>query len=365
MVDELMLRDVKNILNKLEVVKTREDYSSIVSELGLPSNSTLEDIDIAIVAKFMSSEELELYKRYIAYKRASDLTNLVGIMDSLDNLTTSVFDLYDERKKNNGIISKINNVISTVDVALRDIPNIRVGTEYNKVKVSYKKYFDAYIKSGMDRATFVEGIESIERSSLITRKLKGRKLRQLKAGLVVHNVDSKAEIDLLYDEYISEREEYAAYLKELMATMMSKSKVLYEAGLLTMRSMYGKEVSVKTLETGLKVVDNSSKNEITPFDIAEAAFEYFRKIDEPEFDAEIFSKAFRDFLLHFYTSELSLLEKANNTSLSGIKKLFDKQRQMMTEMACYRESLDVPSVSIEKDEGDTFALVYANTRMNK
>ena len=365
MVDELMLQDVKNIFKKIEVIRAREDFLLVLEELGISHDSSDEVINEAIVSRMMSEQELTLYKKYMLYSKRADIVNLSLSIDTLNELTTSVSGYYEESARNNHIIAEINKIIARVDSSLRDYPNIRVGTEYNKVKISYKKYFDAYIKSGMDRATYTEGIERIEHSSLIVRGLKKRKLKQLKEGLEVHNVDSKERIDTLYDEYISERDAYGVYLRELMVSMMKKDSMLYQVGLLSMSSMYGSDVPVKTSVTGLKTLDSKMDINITPEEVAVAAFEYFRKIDEPEFNAEMFIKSFREFLLHFYNGELKRLKDENDRALRDINKTFKRQRTVMSDLSHYRESLVIPALEQGKDEEDTFALVYSNHKINK
>lgn len=365
MVDELMLQDIKNIFKKIEVIRTREDFSMILSELGVSQGASDEVINEAIVTRMMSEKELTLYKKYMLYSKRNDLVNLGLSIDALNELTTSVSETYELRSRNNRTIREINRIIETVNGALRGFPNIRVGTEYNKVKVSYKKYFDAYIRSGMDRATYVEGIEKLEHSSFIVRGLKKRKLRQLKEGLSTFNVDSKKRIDTLYDEYISERNAYGVYLRTLMTTMMKKDSTLYQMGLLSMMSMYGKEVPIKTSASGVRSIDSQQEITITPEEIAESAFEYFRKIDEPEFGADIFIEAFREFLLHFYTRELERLNGENDKALIDINDAFNRQKAVIGDLSIYHKSVIVPSLEQEKDEEDTFALVYANHRINK
>ena len=67
MVDELMLRDVRNILDKIKVVKSRDDYGELLIKFGVSANSTEEQINEAIVANMMSDAELTLYKKYALY----------------------------------------------------------------------------------------------------------------------------------------------------------------------------------------------------------------------------------------------------------------------------------------------------------
>ena len=42
MVDELMLRDVRNILDKIKVIKSRDDYGELLIKFGVSANSTEE-----------------------------------------------------------------------------------------------------------------------------------------------------------------------------------------------------------------------------------------------------------------------------------------------------------------------------------
>lgn len=361
MVDELMLRDVKNILKKLELIRTREDFEQILLDDGL-TNASKEEIDEFIVKKFMSPKEVELFSRYMLYKRREDLSNLMIAIDSFSELTSNITSLYDENSRCKSTINLINGIIGNVDAGLRDYPNIRVSTAYSRVKSNYKRYFDAYIKDGMDRAKFTEEIDDINHSGIIVRGLKKRRLKQLREGLEEHNKNSKLHVDSLYEGYISSRDEYGVYLREVMSTLLKKNSTLMDAGLLSLSSMYHEDIPVKTLSNGVTVVDKSKMKDrdITPEYIASKAFEYFHKIDEPDFDEKMFIKAFRDFLLHFYNAEIVRLEREANGALKGIRTAFNQQRNITRMMSTYQEAVEIPTVTIDQDSKDTFALVYRN-----
>lgn len=365
MVDELMLQDVKSILKKIELIRSKENFEQILIDNGLSLDSREDEINEFLVCKFMSLKEIELFKRYLLYKKREDLSNLVVAIDSFSELTERISTLYDENSRCKSTISLINGIVNKVDIGLRDYPNIRVSTEYGRVKGSYKKYFDAYIKDGMDRAKFTEEIDVINHSGVIVRGLKKRRLKQLREGLEEHNKNSKVHVDSLFDRYISTRDEYGIYLKKLMSSLLKKNPVLYEVGLLSLSSMYGEDIPIQTLSTGVKVVDKNKEIDITPEYIADKAFEYFQKLDEPEFDEKMFIKAFRDFLLHFYNSEIERLVKQANGALKQIRSTFDQQRDITRMMSTYQEAVEIPSVSLDQDSNDTMALIYRNNGTNK
>ncbi len=364
MVDELMLRDVNNILKKLELIRTREDFSQIVIDNGL-SNLSEEELNEALVTKFMTSEELALYKKYVLYKRREDLSNLVFSINALDELTSSIYESYEQNSRCRNTIKVISTIMEDVDRGLRDYPNIRVSTAYNRVKVNYKGYFDAYIKDGMDRAKFTEEIDDINRSSAIVRGLKKRRLKQLKEGLREHNKNSKQNIDSLYEGYISSRDDYGTYLREVMTKLLSKNNVLFEAGLLSLRSMYKEEIPVKVLPNGVTVVDRTKLGDVTPEHIANRAFEYFVTVDEAEFDEKMFIRTFRDFLLHFYMIEIERLNREAENALGNVREQFSKQKGLIGGMKSYQGAIDVPNTSLDIDTEDTMALIYRNNKGNK
>ena len=62
MVDELMLQDVNNILKKIELIRSREDFKRILKENDL-TNASLDEVNEFLVTKFMTEEELVLYKK--------------------------------------------------------------------------------------------------------------------------------------------------------------------------------------------------------------------------------------------------------------------------------------------------------------
>lgn len=364
MVDELMLRDVKNILKKLELIRSREDIEQILIDNGL-SNASIDEVNEFLVSKFMTNEELILYKKYMLYKRREDLRSLGTAIDSIEELTSSVSLYYEENARCRNTISEINKIIEKIDRALRDYPNIRVSTAYHKVKNDYKRYFDSYIKDGMDRAVFTEEIDEINRSSAILRGLKKRRLKQLREGLDEHNKNSKLHVDTLYEGYIASREEYGTYLREVMSTLMSKNRVLYEAGLLSLKSMYKEDIPTVVLPNGVVAVDQNEVMAVAFEYIASKAFVYFQKIDEPDFDEKMFIKYFREFLLHFYNQELTRLNKESNIALKNVRDAFSKQRNVTRMLGTYQELIEIPRVSLEADAEDTFALVYQNNKTNK
>lgn len=364
MVDELMLRDVKNILKKLELIRSKEDIEQILIDNGM-NNASLDEINEFLVSKFMTNEELVLYKKYMLYKRREDLRSLGTAIDSIEELTNSVSLYYEENTRCRSTISEINKLIEQIDRALRDYPNIRVSTAYHKVKTDYKRYFDSYIRDGMDRAVFTEEIDKINRSSAVVRGIKKRRLKQLREGLEEHNKNSKLHVDVLYEGYITSREEYGTYLREVMASLMSKNSVLYEAGLLSLKSMFKEDIPTVVLPNGVVAVDQTEVTAVAFEYIASKAFVYFQKIDEPEFDEKIFIKYFSEFLLHFYNQELLRLNKESNSALKKIRDAFSKQRNVTRMLGTYQELIEMPSVSLEDDVEDTFALVYQNNKTNK
>lgn len=365
MVDELMLRDVKNIIDKIRVVKSRDDFGELLIKFGVSANFTEEQINEAIVANMMSDAELTLYKKYALYKKRMDVISFVGAVEAIGEITSSVSEFYESRSKNNQTITAINELIGKVDTCLGNIPKIRVSTEYGKVKGSYKRYYDAFIKSGMDRYTFVEKIEKVQHSSALIKRFSKRKLKKLQGELDSFNIDVKKRIEELHLSYISERDSYGEYLRSLMSDIFTKNSDIYQIGLLSLISLEGINIPTKTLKNGVVVVDSKKKIEVTPEELAAKAFIYFQKKDEPEFNAEMFVSSFREFLLHYYAQELNRLENENEVSLVGVKSQFDKQKSMVCRLFGLRKAIDIPVTSQEKDEEDTFALIYSNTKNKK
>lgn len=362
MVDELMLRDVNNILKKIEAVRGGEDFDDFLLSCGLTRESNEDEINEAIVSGYMTERELTLYKRYVLYRKKQDLNNLVATIDSLNELTSTVSDNYEERAECIRISNLIRREISKVDVCLRDVPNIRISTAYNGVKIDYRRYFDAYIKSGMDRATYTEGIDKIQKSGLVIRGLKFKKLKQLKQGLEDHNVFSKENVEYLYNQYIDTRDKYGSYLRKVIVDLLNKHKDLLNAALLSLNTVFDLEIPIITNGNGLKVVDFSKE---IPYDnefIAAKIFEYFQKLDISEFDAIVFIESFRKFLLSFYNNELEILGKKDSKALTNIRNVFEEQKSLMRGLVLYKESVDLAQEGEEKDIADTFALVYASKR---
>ena len=59
------------------------------------------------------------------------------------------------------------------------------------------------------------------------------------------------------------------------------------------------------------------------------------------------------------------MKDENEKELTAVKTHFDRQKDVVEQFFELRHSLVIPSVSQEKNEEDTFALVYSDTRYNK
>ena len=93
----------KTMANSEAEVTIRETGERIflpIKELIPELKAMIEDeINEFLVNKFMSPNEIELFKRYLLYKRREDLSNLVVAIDSFSELTGRIATLYDEREQ--------------------------------------------------------------------------------------------------------------------------------------------------------------------------------------------------------------------------------------------------------------------------
>ena len=64
MIDKLMLQDVRNVLEKLKIIKTSENYEELLNSHGIDLSLNGEELDKAIVANMMSDKE---YQWQISY----------------------------------------------------------------------------------------------------------------------------------------------------------------------------------------------------------------------------------------------------------------------------------------------------------
>lgn len=364
MVDELLLHRVEGIFKKIDLIRSKEDFEQLKIDNGLIDLSE-DEVNEFLVEKFMSVEDIDLYKKYMIYKRNEDLNSLAKIIDSVSNLTSKITILYDENKKYQNLLCSINKIIECIDLGLRDYPNIRVATAYSKVKVDYNKYFGAFVTSGVERAGFTEEINRINRSSVIVRSLKKRRLKQLSDGLVEHNINSKLCIDTMYDDYLNSRDEYEKFLIDVMVNLLSKNDLLFEAGILSLVSLYHDNIKIITLSDGAKVVDKEEKDLVTPKYIAQRAFEYFQKMNEPNFDEKVFISSFRKFLLHFYTNEIDMINVKISEITNEIRYLFKMQVELVDDMNKYKKNMEIPYMSFDQDSKDTMALIYRNSNINQ
>ena len=121
MLDKLMLQDVKNVLEKLKIVKESENVSELLEKHGIDTSLTGEELDKAIVASMMSDQEYQLFTRYIKYKRYQNLNNMKTAIDCLAESKVKINSLYDSRKKAQDYIDAINNHIELIMEAMNSI----------------------------------------------------------------------------------------------------------------------------------------------------------------------------------------------------------------------------------------------------
>ena len=180
MVDEKLLKDINDVLKKIEILKNQDNIGETLAEYGIDILSLDENGIIDAISKFLLTDaESICYERYKAYIKQKKLNDIVDIIGSLNGLTTNVDKLYEERRKLSSVIFNIDEVIHKITMKLHDVPMIRISSLYGHVENDYHNYSSTVIKVGMDESRMNDTIYNIERGSLLLRRMKATDLERL------------------------------------------------------------------------------------------------------------------------------------------------------------------------------------------
>ncbi len=362
MVDGIVLQGVKKSLDKIDRIKNSEELQTLLLDKGIDI-STLNDSQIVekIVKYLLTDEERNYYNQYNLYVRQQRLNEVMGVLDSLNTLTSNVDALYEKRKLDDKKINHINGIVSKIKMRLRDVPMIRISTLYGHLTNDYDRYSKSAIRAGMDESRMSDTIHNIEHGSYLLRHLKTKELARLKKELEAYKKKSSSEIEEKREKYVRTREEYTELLRSVFLELLRDEDVL-NASLLSINMLFGVEVNIGEDYAGISKVDSKDLKEVSKVMIIDKFFEYFEKNNNDKFDAQVFYKLLEEFILYYYTVTTMKLEGQKNRALRDIADEFAKQKSLMEDLSQYQPDILVGKI-VDRDLEDSLSLVY--TMQNK
>ncbi len=362
----LVLQDMKNILKKIELIRSNPDFEQLLQEYGIDASLlTEEQLNEEIVRKMMSETELQYYLEYVEYRKRKDFQGIMDSMDSLNTLTQQIEEIYGKRKDGRKNINAANDEKRNVLVALHQIPNIMIGTNFRSLEDKYNKLNRRFIKKGMDQYDFKEKIEHILYSNVIIRGLKSKKLKQLREELASYQEITDSELKELTAIYCQAYSDYLEFIKKVIRDLL-RNRTIANACMLTCSLKYGDNVQLRTNYQGLQEI---TTYEIKPEEkdmVVKRVFEFFKTKDIDDLDEETFTKLFSEFCTYYYDIEIARLERQDETYLSEIKEVFFAQKGIIGNMeVCKRAIVLDEEENLDEEKQQIFSLVYSTDTTKK
>ena len=357
MVDEKLLKDINDVLKKIEILKDQDNIGETLAEYGIDILSLDENGIIDAISKFLLTDaESICYERYKAYIKQKKLNDIVDIIGSLNGLTTNVDKLYEERRKLSSVIFNIDEVIHKITMKLHDVPMIRISSLYGHVENDYHNYSSTVIKLGMDESRMNDTIYNIERGSLLLRRMKAKDLERLKKELALFKEKSEKDIKEKHDRYDKTREEYTTLLGAVVMEFL-RNDLFLNAAVLTINDLFGGSFKTEIDSLGIERVVKEDLDEVTSIMVVSKFFDYFEQHNDDNYDAKTFYNLLESFFLHHYVKRKQELDGKRNKCLLEISKAFNNQKEIMMKLT--QSQLELGSIAdFSDDEKDTFSLVH-------
>lgn len=357
MADEEMLLRLREVLEKINIFKSRDDIDSILEKCGINVKSMdASHLELAIVDNLLTNEEAKCYYSFRAYKKEKDVEIMKNALDSLDVITGNVASLYDERKRVVTLINKVNEKMRILKLSFHNLPFIKIKTYFDRMNDAYNKYYRRAIRAGIDEASIGNKIEKIEQSNFVVRSLKKGKKKTLIQQLETSKSVATMEIDRERDAYSIASSEYFDFLRDVLRDFL-KNDEIFKAMILTIDLLYGDQLDVVYYDDNLPNV-SLEKNDDNINLIIDRFFEYYNSKVNDLIDRDFFVNCLEEFVLYFYNELIRKKEIEKEQKVLKIYEQFKKQRELMNGFSSYRGSL-LPERSKWCGEiSDTYSLVY-------
>lgn len=362
MVDEKLLHDVRECLERIEMIRNYPDLEIKFKEKGFDITvMSSEDITNVIVIHFLNDRDRLLYNKYAEFIKREKYAKLVSAIDSLNTLTTNVDSLYDERKEYFNQISSIKSVLEKIRRKLFDLPRVRISSLYSHLEYDYNKYSKKVIEVGMKESKLNDRIHGLKSGGMLFARIRQKELGKVKAELAAYKSSSEIQIDERKQKYIRTREEYTELLRTVINELF-RDDLLLNAYMLSCHRLYNLDMDISYNNKGVAVVSKKDKEEISRKLLIDYFFEYFEDNCDEKYDAEIFCNLLTKFIMHYYVVDISRLEVKRDKCLSDIRSSFEAQKSVLGNVSLEEIGLGY-NEDYSKDDEDTLMLVHS--KINK
>ncbi len=362
MIDKLMLQDVKNILEKIKIVKSSENYVELLTQHGIDSTLTGEELDREIVAKMMSEQESQLFTRYIKYRRHQNLNNMRTSIEYLVSSKYEISDLYVQRNEAQSSIEANQNHIERVLEAIDSIEAESLLNAQYVVSKAQANYHHLEKTTTTKEKSLEAKIERIKKSRIIIPALKSKLVQWLQNCLTKMLIEHK---NTLSDESFR-IEDLQAELDSLIFNFcidLLNNSLLQDAIILNDKGINTETVTPVYYANGVRSASNLIGIESSV--ILERLQATIRQIIAKNPTEANFNGIMKRWLVAIYQEDIESFKEQKRQHLSSIQKEYAKQQELIKELGIYQSSFEIPNEEFTQNEQDTLAIAYKHEIQKK
>ena len=362
MIDKLMLQDVKNILEKIKIVKSSENYVELLTQHGIDSTLTGEELDREIVAKMMSEQESQLFTRYIKYRRHQNLNNMRTSIEYLVSSKYEISDLYVQRNEAQSSIEANQNHIERVLEAIDSIEAESLLNAQYAVSKAQANYHHLEKTTTAKEKSLEAKIERVKKSRIIIPALKSKLVQWLQNCLTKMLIEHK---NTLSDESFR-IEDLQAELDSLIFNFcidLLNNSLLQDAIILNDKGINTETVTPVYYANGVRSASNLIGVESSV--ILERLQATIRQIIAKNPTEANFNGIMKRWLVAIYQEDIESFKEQKRQHLSSIQKEYAKQQELIKELGIYQSSFEIQNEEFTQDEQDTLAIAYKHEIQKK
>lgn len=362
MLDKLMLQDVRNVLEKLKIVKESENVSELLERHGIDTSLIGEELDKAIVANMMSDQEYQLFTRYIKYKRYQNLNNMKTAIDCLAESKVRINNLYNSRKKAQEHIEATNSHMDLIMeemtlISAEDLLQAHFSTD---ALLANRRYLESvYISK---QKSLAKRIDKVKTSKLIIPTLKAKIVNYLENKLR-KMIEEQNDLIVLEESKINESRITLETELDGFCSQLMDNPILFEAFTLNEYGQKKQNVTPTYNSKGVRNIEYLGHLEKTI--IFECLKERIKTIIHKNPTEFNFANKLYTMLTEIYQNDVSSLKDKKKSQLSDIQKEYARQQELIQELGIYQSSFELPQEEFTQDEQDTLSIAYKKDVLQK
>lgn len=362
MIDKLMLQDVKNILEKIKIVKSSDNFTELLKKHGIDSALAGEELDKAIVSKMMSEQEYQLYIRYIKYRKHQNLNNMKTAIDCLAESKVKINDLYISRKTAQDHIDATNNHMDLIMNEMELIPGEDLLQAHYTICTLLANYRQLERTCSTKQNSLAKRIDKVKASKLLIPALKARIISYLEEKLRRMIEEHNTTLISADSEIKDEENNLETKLIEFCSDIIN-NPTLFEAVLLNDRELNNENVTPTYNSNGVRNISSLRYIEKTiVFERLKAKIKSILQNNPTELN---FNTTIYAWLTTIYQDDVTSLKDEKRSQLSDIQKEHARQQELIQELGIYQTAFEIPEEEFTQDEKDTLSLAYRSEVFKK